>query len=105
MSPSVHPWVSVDSAAVASTTHDQSGVTTIGHEMFHVGDFLGGKSWEEIQRGDKPNSESGPAEAAGRSWAAERPDLSEAEAAKLIDEWLKDGAGWMMRQTEQPKQQ
>jgi RHS repeat-associated protein len=85
--------VSVDMTEV-KTSHpsDNSGVTTIEHEMYHVDDVHAGKSTEELQLGDSPTNMTGPAEQAGEAVFQEEPTLSTAEAEAIVDDWLTKGA-------------
>ena len=59
---------------------DKAGVTTFGHETDHVRAGLAG-GFPAMERGDYPNSASGPAMRSGQATFREQPDISEDEPA------------------------
>jgi RHS repeat-associated protein len=81
--------VQFDTAAIMRyQPNDKSGETTFFHEMYHVEDYLAGKSGTEIALGDQPTNITGPAEQYGRSMKIEEDDLSEEEAAEWIEQQI-----------------
>ncbi|MFZ5898745.1 MAG: RHS repeat domain-containing protein, partial [Bacillota bacterium] len=83
--------VQMDSRAIegpgAQTGH-RGGLVTFGHEVgSHLKDLLAGRPTEAIKQTD----DDGTAERIGRELAQERPDLSRAEAEKLVEELLRLG--------------
>ena len=65
---------------------DKSGVATIVHESTHAEGIDSGLSSSEIEKRDHtPNKYDGAASQLGRGVAGEAPDLSEADAAALVD--------------------
>jgi RHS repeat-associated protein len=84
--------VNIDVNAVQNYHDDDSGVTTVGHELYHVNDQFSDLSNEELREGDSPTAESGPAEQYGHSIFAEEPDITEEEARILLDEWLEQSS-------------
>jgi hypothetical protein len=82
----------------AKTGH-RGGLVTFGHEVgAHLKDLLAGKSSSEIAKTD----EDGTAEALGRQLAQEAPDLSRAEADRLVEVLLRLGQLFQLQETKQP---
>ena len=79
--------VDVDPSVVRRFHKDSSGVVTVGHELYHVEDFQENRL-SEARLGDQPNTLEGPAEQSGIALEQELPDISEEEAAKILDELL-----------------
>jgi len=95
-------FVQMDSRAIegpgAQTGH-RGGLVTFGHEVgSHLKDLLAGRPTEAIKQTD----EEGTAERIGRELAQERPDLSRAEAEKLVEELLRLGQLYERQQGKQP---
>jgi RHS repeat-associated protein len=79
--------MTIDTNAVSRHHADQSGVTTTAHEFDHVNNLRAGGVAQMLQ-GDVPTSATGPAEQHGQAIAAERPDLTAAQARALVDQLI-----------------
>jgi hypothetical protein len=64
-------------------TADASGITTMGHELFHADKALNA-TYAEWAAGDKPTNDTGPAQLFGESVYREQPDLSRRAAAAIV---------------------
>jgi len=86
--------IGIDAKAVEiAHPTDKTGVTTTAHGAHHAEAALGGMSIQEVRAtGDNPTSEEGPAEQFGQRVAAEKPDLTEEQAEKYLDELLESKA-------------
>jgi RHS repeat-associated protein len=81
--------VSADTDAIINSCSDDSGVTTLGHELYHTRDIFSGMSDQEIRSGDEPSPTTGPAERAGEAIRSEQPDITQEEAERILDGWLR----------------
>lgn len=76
----------LDTAMIQTRHADSSGVTTAAHERSHALEVQAGKTGAALEQGDKPTNATGPAEKYGQQVAAEKPDISELMARRLIDQ-------------------
>lgn len=83
--------VGLDTRAIQGIGEDKSGTQTTAHETYHAEDIQSGKSDLEIVRGDHPTSATGPAAKFGETVANEKPDLTEKQARKLLEDLLNAG--------------
>ncbi len=65
---------------------DPQGVTTFGHEGYHVTTAIFDPS--KYGQGDVPTSETGPAMRSGQAIYGETPDISREEARRMVDQNL-----------------
>jgi RHS repeat-associated protein len=79
--------MTIDTNAVSQHHTDRSGVTTTAHEFDHVNDLRAG-GVAQMKSGDLPSSATGPAEQHGQKVAAERTDLTAAQARQLVDQLI-----------------
>ena len=88
--------VTVDLQKTARFHGDETGLTTLGHELHHALAFATardpGTALESMGLGDKLLFTNGLslAEAFGKQLASEKPDLSKEQAEELLKNWLED---------------
>jgi RHS repeat-associated protein len=88
--------VTVDLQKIARFLGDETGLTTLGHELHHALAFATardpGTALESMGLGDKLLFTNGLslAEAFGKQLASEKPDLSKEQAEELLKNWLED---------------
>lgn len=85
--------VVLDFTAIVQFHRDRSGLTTFNHEMYHASDMEQGKPMSEVEMGDLPDSESGPAAQYGMEIENELPDLTKEEARALVRAWASARTG------------
>lgn len=76
-----------DPNAISKAHPDKTGTTTAGHELNHANALRTG-GVTAMLAGDVPTSATGPAEQAGKTIAAEKPDMSKKDARKLVDQLI-----------------
>jgi RHS repeat-associated protein len=86
--------ITLDSAAIEVHPLDPSGVKTTSEELLHTTDWQEGKSVMDILLTDRydPECNCEPADAYSLGVANETADISEEEAAKILDQELERGS-------------
>jgi RHS repeat-associated protein len=82
--------IALDSEIINKYAPDKTGVRTTAHELYHAMGIAGGFPDDIIRKGDLPTNDRGPAEAFGKLVQQETPNISEEEAARLVDAWLQN---------------
>jgi hypothetical protein len=85
--------ITLDSNAISVNQIDSTGVKTTSEELLHTKDWQEGKSAVDIILSDRYEAECNcvPADAYSAGVAAESNDMTEEEAARILDEELRKG--------------